>query len=72
MTFDMSVELRPLLLGYLTFKELVEQRKILSDVEFIVSNLRKKGISVEFKSSDEVDVLLDYWKHERISKIKKN
>lgn len=70
MAMEVSVELRPLLLGYLSVKKFVVERKVLADVEFLVRNLRSHGISVDFKGPDEVDVLLDYWKKEKYLEVR--
>lgn len=70
MAMEISVELRPLLLGYLTVKRFVAERRVLGDVEVMVRNLRSRGISVDFESPDEVDALLDYWKQEKYLEVR--
>lgn len=68
-----KVDIRQLILGYLVIKSSVQEEVLDEEIIQIIQQLDSKNIFVEFRSKEEIELLLDYWKEnnfiEQVGKI---
>jgi len=64
-----GIGIRPLLLGYLAFRNETTLTELLSDVTKVTRRLTGEGVMVEEPDSEEIRWLLDFWEFKRYLRV---